>query len=323
MYGTGKMYDLEVSSYVDDRSDPIASTKAAAEYLSKLHGIFNDWDLALAAYNSGPGNVNKAIRRSGGYTNYWNIRRNLPRETAGYVPAFLATMYIFEYAEEHGLKYEKIERPIFGTDTVHVKKMITFEQISKLVEVNVEELKVLNPSYKLDIIPYIEGETHVLRLPVEALGRFVSNEQEIYAHVENEFKNMEEPLAQLVESQNRIVYKVKSGDYLGLIANRYGVGISQIKEWNGLRGNNLRIGQRLVIFSKRAVAANTASSGPSKNGTKAAIEAGIKVHTVKSGDSLWTISKKYPGITIENLREWNGISGNDIKPGTKLKLCSC
>ncbi|MEH6679571.1 MAG: LysM peptidoglycan-binding domain-containing protein [Sediminicola sp.] len=323
MYGTGKMYDLDVTSYMDDRSDPIASTKAAAIYLSKLHGIFDDWDLALAAYNSGPGNVNKAIRRSGGYTNYWNIRKNLPRETAGYVPAFLATMYIFEYAKEHGLKYEKVARPLFVTDTVHVKKMITFEQIAELVEVSVEELKILNPSYKLDIIPYIKGESHVLRLPTEALGKFVANEEAIYAHVEDEFKNMEEPLTQLAEAGNRIVYKVKSGDYLGLIASRYGVGISQIKEWNGLRGNNLRIGQRLVIFSKRSVASNSTPSSASKNSTKAAIEAGIKVHTVKSGDSLWTISKKYPGITIENLREWNGISGNDIKPGTKLKLCSC
>src|SRR5690606_13901135 len=124
MYGTGKMYDLDVSSYVDERSDPINSTKAASLYLKKLHDIFNDWDLALAAYNSGPGNVNKAIRRSGGYKNYWNIRRNLPRETAGYVPAFLATMYIFEYAEEHGFTRQVTDRPYFETDTVHVKSTI-------------------------------------------------------------------------------------------------------------------------------------------------------------------------------------------------------
>lgn len=322
MYGTGKMYDLDVSSYVDERSDPIASTKAAAKYLSRLHGIFNDWDLALAAYNSGPGNVNKAIRRSGGYKNYWNIRRNLPRETAGYVPAFLAAMYIFEYAEEHGLQRVKIDRPFFDTDTVHVKSLITFNQISELVDVSVDELKVLNPSYKLDVIPYVEGKNYVLRLPREAMGKFVNNESAIYAHVKSELETEEKPLAQLVNAEQRIVYRVKSGDYLGRIAERHGVGVSQIKQWNGLRGNTVRIGQRLTIYTKNSIATNS-SSRSSNSSTKSAMAGDAKVYTVKSGDSLWTISKKYPGITIDNLREWNGIRGNDIKIGTKLKLCSC
>ena len=171
MYGTGKMYDLDVSSYVDERSDPINSTKAASLYLKKLHGIFNDWDLALAAYNSGPGNVNKAIRRSGGYKNYWNIRRNLPRETAGYVPAFLATMYIFEYAEEHGFTRQVTDRPYFETDTVHVKSTITFNQISELVDVSEEELMFLNPAYKLKVIPYVKDKNYALRLPVRCIGK--------------------------------------------------------------------------------------------------------------------------------------------------------
>ena len=153
MFTTGKEYNLDVSSYVDERSDPISSTSAAAKYLSRLYKIFGDWDLALAAYNSGPGNVNKAIRRSGGYKNYWNIRPNLPRETAGYVPAFLATMYIFEYAEEHGFKPERPPFQLIQTDTVHVKQMITLDQVAETTGVNIEELQFLNPSYKLDIIP--------------------------------------------------------------------------------------------------------------------------------------------------------------------------
>jgi len=324
MYATGKMYGLDVSSYVDERSDPIKSTEAACKYLSKLYDIFGDWDLALAAYNSGPGNVNKAIRRSGGYKNYWNIRRNLPRETAGYVPAFLATMYLFEYAEEHGLKIKKAERPFFETDTVHIKSLITFHQISELIGISVEELKVLNPSYKLNIIPKIEGKNYTLRLPHKAMGKFVANEEAIYAHVEKELKNRESPLPQLVKTQDRIRYKVRSGDYLGKIAKRYGVGVSQIKRWNGLRSNNLRIGQRLTIFSRRPVTkASNAQTKSSKSTTTAEIVDGSKVHTVRKGDSLWTISRKYPGITIENLRKWNGISGNNLKPGTKLKLCDC
>lgn len=325
MYGTGKMYDLDVSSYVDERSDPIKSTRAACQYLAKLYEIFGDWDLALAAYNSGPGNVNKAIRRSGGYKNYWNIRRNLPRETAGYVPAFLATMYLFEYAEEHGLKVEKAERAYFETDTVHIKQLITFDQISELVGVGVDQLKVLNPSYKLGIIPKIEGKTYALRLPRWALGRFVANEEAIYAHVEEELKKREKPLPQLVKASDRIRYRVRSGDYLGKIAERYGVGVSQIKRWNGLRTNNLRIGQRLTIYPRRPVttASSTSSKKKSAVASKTAPAAGVKVHTVREGDSLWTISRKYPGITVENLREWNGIRGNNLQPGTKLKLCDC
>ncbi|MCK0191641.1 LysM peptidoglycan-binding domain-containing protein [Arenibacter sp. F20364] len=322
MYGTGKMYDLDVSSYVDERSDPINSTKAASLYLKKLHDIFNDWDLALAAYNSGPGNVNKAIRRSGGYKNYWNIRRNLPRETAGYVPAFLATMYIFEYAEEHGFTRQVPDRPYFETDTIHVKSTITFNQISELVDVSEEELLLLNPAYKLKVIPFVKGKNYALRLPVDALGKFVANEEAIYAHVQNQLKSKEEPLPRIVQSKDQITYKVRSGDFLGKIAERYGVGVSQIKNWNGLRSNNLRIGQRLTIYPRR-IPSNVSTANTGKNSTNSVAAAGAKIHTVKSGDSLWTISKKYPGISIDNLRKWNGISGNDIKPGTKLKLCDC
>jgi len=326
MFSTGKIYGLDVSSYVDERRDPIEATKAAGEYLAKLYEIFQDWDLALAAYNSGPGNVNKAIRRSGGYKNYWNIRRNLPRETAGYVPAFLATMYLFEYADEHGLKGEKIKRPYFETDTVHVKELITFDQISTLIGISKEELQVLNPQYKLNIIPKVQGKTYTLRLPVKHVGKFVSNEQAIYAFAKAEFEKQEKPLPQLVNNSDRIRYRVKSGDYLGKIAERYGVGVSQIKRWNGLRGNTLRIGQRLTIYprkpltstSTKAVASNSTPLKPVQLPNDPS-----KIHEVQSGDSLWTISRKYPGISIENLREWNGLRGNNLKPGTKLRLCNC
>ncbi|SIS38343.1 membrane-bound lytic murein transglycosylase D [Zobellia uliginosa] len=323
MYGTGKQYNLNVNSFVDERSDPIKSTTAACQFLAKLYDIYGDWDLALAAYNSGPGNVNKAIRRSGGYKNYWNIRRYLPRETAGYVPAFLATMYLFEYAEEHGLKGQQVERAYFETDTVHVKSLITFDQIAELTGVGKEELIVLNPSYKLNVIPYVEGKKHVLRLPKYAIGSFVHNEEAIYAHVKKELESEESPLPKLVKEaeENRIRYKVRSGDFLGRIAELYGVRVSQIKQWNGLRSNNLRIGQRLTIYPRRmpgSTVASTKTSTSSKN-----YAPGTKTHTVRSGDSLWTISKKYPGISVENLRQWNGISGKNLKPGTKLKLCEC
>ena len=322
MYGTGREMDLRINSYVDERSDPIKSTKAASKYLNKLYRIYEDWDLALAAYNSGPGNVNKAIRRSGGHKNYWNLRSYLPRETAGYVPAFLATMYIFEYAEEYGITGKIPERNYFETDTIHVKSFITFNQISELTGIDKEVLGVLNPSYKLEAIPYVKGEVHALRLPWEAMGKFVANEEAIYAHVKKELASNESPLPELVKQaeENRLRYKVRSGDFLGKIAERYGVGVSQIKRWNGLRSNNLRVGQRLTIYPKRNGNAVVKST---KSASKSAIASNTKVHEVRSGDSLWTISRKYPGISIENLRKWNGISGSNLKPGTKLKLCDC
>lgn len=313
MYLTGKEHDLDVSSYVDERSDPIKSTTAAAQYLGRLYGIFGDWDLALAAYNSGPGNVNKAIRRSGGYKNYWNIRQNLPRETAGYVPAFLATMYIFEYAEEHGFKPE---RPIFQhieTDTIHVKQMIALDHVSETTGVDMEELQFLNPAYRLDIIPKIEGKTYVLRLPRDAVGIFTANEDKIYAYAAAEFDKREKPLPQLINDDTKITYRVRSGDYLGKIARKYGVRVSQLKQWNGLRSNDLKIGQRLTIYPRNHVV--SVAPNPAKKVVNAE---GKQTYKVKSGDSLWSIAQKFSGVSVQNIKDWNDISGNKLVVGMTL-----
>jgi membrane-bound lytic murein transglycosylase D len=321
MYTTGKMYGLEVNSYVDERSDPLLATEAACRYLERLYQIFGDWDLVLAAYNSGPGNVNKAIRRSGGYKNYWNIRENLPRETAGYVPAFQAVMYVLEYASEYGLKKEAAQWQLFETDTIHVKNTLTFDQISKFTGIPVAEIQYLNPTYKLDIIPNIQGKKYTLRLPVDAIGVFVNNEEALYAYAAEELSKNEKPLPQLIETSSQIVYRVKSGDYLGKIAQRYGVSVSQIKRWNGLRSDNLRVGQRLNINSGKPAVAGSSSSS-SGNSSKRPANA-PKEYTVREGDSLWTISRKYPGLTIEDIKKWNGMRNDNLTPGTRLKLCSC
>ncbi|MBT8265621.1 MAG: LysM peptidoglycan-binding domain-containing protein [Bacteroidia bacterium] len=315
MYPTGKQFGLDVSSYVDERSDPIKSTEAACKYLANLYRIFGDWDLALAAYNSGPGNVTKAIRRSGGYRNYWNIRSNLPRETAGYLPAFLATAYIFEYAEEHGFQSKKPQFTYIETDTVRVKAMISLDQVSELTGINMEELQFLNPSYKLDVIPYIEKENYTLRLPREHIGVFVSNEEKIYAFASKEFNNKEKPLPKLFNADSKVQYRVRSGDYLGKIARKYGVRVSQIKQWNGLRSNKLKIGQRLVIYPRNSSTVASTST-PAKK--KVAVNPNAKTYEVKKGDSLWSISQKFPGVSIQNIRDWNGISGSKLKPGMVL-----
>jgi len=314
MYGTGKEHGLEINSYIDERMDPIKATEASAKYLSKLYKIFGDWDLALASYNSGPGNVTKAIRRSGGYSNYWNIRNYLPWETAGYVPAFLATMYIFEYAHEHDFKPKRVENAYFTTDTVKVKGNISFDQIAKVTDVKVEELQFLNPQYKLDVVPFVKNKDYRLRLPSEAIGNFVMNEDVIYAKAKEEFNKKEKPLPQVFEEKSKVRYRIRNGDVLGSIADKFGVRVSQIKAWNGLRSNNIRAGKYLTIYPRQRNASAKPKTKPKP------IPEGVRTYTVKSGDSLWSIAQRIPGVSVTNLKNWNNISTSKLKPGMILKL---
>ena len=256
MYATGKSYGLEVNNYVDERSDPIRSTKAAAKYLNELYKIFGDWDLALAAYNSGPGNVTKAIRRSNGKTNYWNLRPYLPRETAGYVPAFLATLYIFEYAKEHSFKPQKRANHLFQTDTIRVKQAIPFKDIAEITGMDVQDIQFFNPSYQLDVVPYVEGRNYAVRLPISEIGKFVANEQAIYSYLNEQKSQREQVLPEVTKgdqyaggkSTKKTIYTVKKGDNLGKIASRHGVSINNLKRWNRMKSNKVRIGQRLTIY---------------------------------------------------------------------------
>lgn len=307
MFATGKMHGLDVTSYVDERMDPIKATEAAAEYLSTLYRVFEDWDLVLASYNSGPGNVSKAIRRSGGSRNYWELRPYLPRETAGYVPAFLATLYIFEYATEHGFQPPRPITTYFETDTIRTRRKLSFDQISEVTGVEKELLQFLNPSYKLDVIPDVPEEKYTLRLPRSKTGLFVNNEEMIYQYAQAK----EAESSGYTGSETKVTYRVKRGDYLGKIAERYGVGVSSIKDWNGLRGNNLRIGQRLVIYTNESVASSSSAAKPDNS---------PRHYTVKRGDSLWSISRKFPGVTVQKIKSLNNMRGNSLKPGMKLKL---
>ncbi|SCY33194.1 membrane-bound lytic murein transglycosylase D [Nonlabens sp. Hel1_33_55] len=304
MLPTGRIMGLEVDSYVDERMDPMKATIAACKYLNELYDIYEDWDLALAAYNSGAGNVNKAIRRSGGRKNYWNLRPYLPRETADYVPQFQAMMYLYTYASEHGFKPQRPSRLMMGTDTVLVKKKIHFDHIAQALDVDTEMIQYYNPSYKLDIIPLIEGKPHYLRLPTPQIASFVGNEEKIYAFAKAESDKIEKPDPKLLVPQTSITYKVRSGDYLGKIANRYKVNVSQLKRWNGLRSNNLRIGQRLKIMTRGSMAPTTSVSSTYK---------------VKSGDSLWEIGKKH-GVSVAQLKKLNPDKASVLKPGMTLNL---
>jgi len=347
MYQTGKQYGLKVDTYEDERSDPLKASKAATQYMKNMYAIFGDWDLVLASYNTGPGNVAKAIRRSGGKQNYWNIRPYLHKETQGYLPAFLATMYIFEYHKEHGIKPDRAVANHFATDTVMIKNAMTFKQISDLLDVPVAELQFLNPSYKRDEIPYITGENHYLRLPVNKVAVFTSNEDKIYAFVQYESNKRERPFERLAsrntnESDNdgtisRIKYhKVRRGDSLSEISDKYGITMAELKKWNHLRSNKAPMGRRLKIITKEAVASQDKKvTNPDTTSVKESIASNtakifkeekvisykdvVKYHKVKRGDNLGEISDKY-GVSVAELKKWNKLRNNNLMTGDKLKI---
>jgi membrane-bound lytic murein transglycosylase D len=340
---------VKINSYVDDRNDPLKSSQAATQYMTNMYKIFGDWDLVLASYNSGPGNVAKAIRRSGGKQNYWNIRKYLPKETQGYLPAFLATMYIFEYHKEHGIKPDRAIANHFATDTVMVKNAITFKQISDLLDVPIAELQFLNPSYKREVVPYITGENHYLRLPVNKVAVFTSNEDKIYAFINYESSIRERPYESILASGDsndtdsdttilRVKYhKVRRGDSLSEISDRYGVTMTALKKWNHLRNNKAPMGRKLKIYTFDSVASNNKTSKQDtvsvKESTAIASNTSktfkeekvvsykdvVKYHKVKKGDNLGEISDKY-GVSVAAVKKWNHIKGSNIAVGKSLKI---
>ncbi|MGY0407500.1 MAG: LysM peptidoglycan-binding domain-containing protein [Polaribacter sp.] len=323
MYTTGLQYNLKISSYVDERQAPVKETIAACKYLSDLFDIFGDWDLVLAAYNSGPGNVLKAIKRSGGYRNYWNIRPFLPRETASYVPIFYTTMYLFEYQKEHQLIADASQIRSFETDTIRVKKTISFDQISETTGISSELIQFLNPAYKLDVIPFVKGKKYAVTLPRKNTLKFLEKEQAIYALAAEDAAKREKPLPKYFEMNRRIRYRVRNGDYLGKIAKKFGVRVSSLKRWNRMKTSRLKIGQRLNVYPKKfAIARAHARVTSSKKRTSKTSKKGkFVVYTVKKGDSLWIISRKYKNVSVDEIKKWNNIWGvKSLKLGTKLKI---
>ena len=248
MYNTGKEYNLKVSSYVDERMDPFRATIAACEFFKKSYSVYGDWSLVLASYNSGRGNVNKAIRRSGGEKNYWQIRRFLPKETRSYVPAFIAVCYAMNYASDHKISSEKPRVLFREVDTIEVKHQIDLEYLSSSLDISLDELEFLNPAYKINVIPKVDGRIYHLVLPIDKMGVFVANEKEIYAHFIKLDAEKRKNYPKYSEQDERVVHRVKSGEYLGKIARRYGCSVKKIQQWNNLKNDNIRVGQRLVLY---------------------------------------------------------------------------
>ena len=252
MVATGRMYGLEINSLIDERCDPIKSTDAACRYLKDLYAIYGDWHLVIAAYNCGPGNVNKAIRRAGGKRDYWAIYPYLPRETRGYVPIFIGANYATNYECEHNVCPQDIDMPLL-IDTIHTNKRMHLQQVAHVLDIPIELLRNLNPQYRRDILP--GGKYYTLCLPVQYAELFIVKENEVLAYKADELINNRRAEIDLAQksshtygSGNVIYYKVRSGNTLGGIAQKYRVSVSQLKRWNNLKGTTIRIGQTLRIY---------------------------------------------------------------------------
>jgi len=334
---TGKMFDLEINSLVDERNDPHKSSDAAAKYLKYLYDIYKDWNLVIAAYNCGPGNVNKAIRRSGGLTDYWAIYPYLPRETRGYVPIFIAATYIMNYYQEHNIQPAQPTKPL-AMDSIVVNKNVHFQQISDLLNIPVEDLRKYNPQYKNDIVPG-EYKGYALNLPMNRVGDFIAKQDAIYAHRANELfthrkmAGLDVVSGSSSSSGSYVTYRVKRGDSISRIASRYGVTTTQIRQWNKLSSNTLSVGRSLRIY--RPVAAKKeevqlASNDTNKVGdtTVVSVSGLTKVvsvpktttsyYTIKRGDTWAGIARKN-GVSMTNLKQWNGNSSKLIA-GKSLKV---
>jgi membrane-bound lytic murein transglycosylase D len=357
MYQTGKQYNLHIDSYEDERSDPLKASEAATKYMGNMYKIFGDWELVLAAYNSGAGNVSKAIRRSGGQQNFWNIKKHLPRETQGYVPAFLATMYIYEYHKEHGIVPNRALIKHFATDTVMIKKQMSFKQISDLLDVPETQLELLNPSYKRAVVPFYSDKKHFLRLPQDKIAVFTSNEDHIYAYIDHELGKREKPFQakktmlavndtlsntpKTIIVANTKTYRVQRGDNLTEIAAQYDVAVADLKKWNHLRGNTVPYGRNLKIRTTESIVKNSRKEAKleatptdivavieaklikeEKNKTakiEVVSESDPNVYIVQKGDNLIDIANKY-NISITKLKELNNLSSLNVKQGLVLQI---
>ena len=361
MYSTGRHYGLTINSLVDERRDPVAATHAAARFLVDLHRMYKDWTLALAAYNCGPGNVNKAIRRSGGKRSFWDIYYYLPRETRGYVPAFIAATYAMNYHSAHLITKAPLKLPRH-TDTIMVHEPLHLKQVAEVLQLPVQQLRDMNPQYRQDVIPATATRGYSLKIPLEQTASFIDLQDSIFAHKDSLFfdkgKLVASPQRYTASYQvdlpadkyDKLTYTVRSGDNVGYIADWYDVRASDLRYWNNIRRNLIRSGQKLVIykpkgrserykglnnmsFSEKQRFAGRATSSSAGTSTGQASQGGTNpttgdaddgnyvTYTVKSGDTLWEIARKYPGVTETDIARLNNITNSgSIRPGQVIRI---
>jgi membrane-bound lytic murein transglycosylase D len=332
MYPTGKMYGLNVTSYVDERCNPYKATVAAAEYLKSLYDMFGDWQMVLAAYNAGPGTITKAIRRSGGKKTYWEIRPYLPTETQGYVPAFIAANYVMSHGAEHNIYPAVPRKTYFEVDTVIVKEQMSFDQISQALDISKEEIIYFNPQYRKNIIP---SGGNSMCLPKNKIGVFLTNEQAIYAAIQAQQQE-----GQLVENIEEIkqTHTVRAGEKLSSVAKKYGVTIADLKTWNYIGKKGIRPGKKLVVYvrvkksepskleikpetkNEQNIAANKEKDNKQLAENNSNVDSQYVCHIVKKGETIYGIAKKY-GVTIKTIKGLNELSeDNSLTLGQSLKI---
>lgn len=325
MYPTGKMYGLNVTSYVDERCDPYKATVAAAEYLKNLYEMFGDWQMVLAAYNAGPGTISKAIRRSGGKRTYWEIRPWLPVETQGYVPAFIAANYVMNHGAEHNLYAALPRKTYFEVDTVVTKYPMTFDQLSQMLNISVEEIVYFNPQYRKNIIP---AGGHALCLPKNKIAFFLNNEQSIYATLESMKQSgaTEEVIAEVKK-----MHTVRSGEKLSTIARKYGVTVADLKSWNVIGRHGIKPGKKIVVYVREQksvtktrpdsaqLAHKPADTTATQLAQKTTSQGEFTTYTVRKGDSLYEVAKKF-GVKSTTIVEDNNLKSKELRYGQVLKI---
>ncbi len=320
MPATGREFKLHQDFFIDERMDPEKATEAACLYLKQLHRMFGDWELALASYNAGPGTVRRAIRRSGNKQSFWETYDYLPRETRSYVPQLVAVIYAFHYAEEHNIFQQEVEHPI-RHEKLSLNSYISLNKFAEQVNICPEELETLNPELKRGTLPE-NISSYALRVPEDLNAILAENSIAILEAAGEPTEQEKELLAKQnagsTYGKDRHVYKVKSGDVLGKIAQRYGVSVAHIREWNNIRGNIIKPGQNIAIWLPASNSGNSSKSVASNNSPQALPDS--KTYMVQPGDTLWEISKKYDGLTIEKIKKLNNLKTNNIKPGQKLIL---
>ena len=348
MYSTGRMYGLTINSVVDERRDPLKATHAAARYIKDLYQIYNDWILVIAAYNCGPGNVNKAIKRSGNKKDYWGIYYKLPRETRGYIPQYIAAAYAVNYFAEHNIVPLPLNIPV-ATDTIMVNKDIHLAQISEVLGIPLGELYALNPQYKTGFVPG-SSKPQTLTLPMNHLGDFINLNDTIRQYKPDLYLSKSTLIADPTRSsyistdikgKTKLIYTVKDRDNIGFVSEWYKVGLSDLRNWNNINRNNIRVGQKLVVYidpskseyyskintmsfaEKQALAGKTAvyNSQPLATLSSGESDGEFITYTVRNGDTIWDIVKMFDNVTTTQVLELNNISdAGRIKVGQKLKI---
>lgn len=341
MLATGKLYGLDVTSYIDERKDPYKATEAAVRYLKNMYKTYGDWLLVIAAYNCGPGNVNKAIARSGGKRTFWEIREKLPRETRGYVPAFIAATYVFNYPTEHNLYPRKVDFT-FAQDTVMItRNKFNLKHLAKVTESDLYQLKDLNPELQRDIVPF-SGKPYTLRIPMATGQKIAGNRDTVFARIamlnpdtvkQIYAKGKVSPLTNkpykgstasgstyTPTGKNLVYHKVRSGETVSQIAERYHVSWKNVQRWNGLRGYKIKPGQRLKIYSNsKPKVSSKSNTVASTTKPKAKANGPSKYYTVRNGDTLWDIAQAQ-GTTVNSIKSLNGMKGSRLKVGQKLRV---